>query len=104
MITAEKREKWLRHLETWKKSGLSANKYCIENGINKSSFRYWIDRDNKKATKSESFIKLKIPKTLPVNGNNKFSLKYESYEIMIPPAFDKKDLDKILDVLKVRVS
>lgn len=104
MITTEKREEWLRHLESWKESGLSANKYCIENGINKSSFRYWIDRDNKKPTKKKSFIEVKIPQTLPVNGNNKFSLKYESYEIMIPSAFDKTDLYKILDVLKMRIS
>jgi hypothetical protein len=103
MITAEKREKWLRHLEAWKVSGLSANKYCIENGINKNSFRYWIDRDKKKATKNQSFIKLRIPKKLPANESNEFSLRYGSFKIMIPSSFDKSDLNRILDILQARV-
>jgi hypothetical protein len=58
MITAEKRTQWLRHVERWKECGLSVNKYCIENGINKSSFRYWIERDKKKNAKSGKFISL----------------------------------------------
>jgi len=104
MIIAEKREDWLRHLKTWKSSGLSASRYCIENGINKNSFRYWIDKDRKKLSKAKSFIKLNIQKTMPVNESNKISLKYGSYEIFIPTFFDKAGLNRILDVLQERAS
>ncbi len=102
MITSERREKWLKHLEVWKLSGLSASRYCIENRINKNSFRYWIDRDNGKIKTKKSFVKLNIPQQLSVNENKKISLKYGSYEIFIPTVFDKAGLNRILDILQER--
>ena len=102
MITAERKEQWLKHLETWKSSGLSASRYCSKNNINKNSFRYWIDRDRGKLNKKKSFVKLNIPQSLPVKENNGISLKYGSYEISIPTIFDKARLNRILDVLQER--
>lgn len=102
MINAKKREVWLRHLESWKSSGLSASRYCIENGINKNSFRYWIDRDKGKIKTKKSLVKLNIPQQLPVSESNNISLKYGSYELSIPTGFDKAGLNRILDVLQER--
>jgi len=102
MITAAKKEEWLLHLELWKESGLSANRYCIENNLNKNSFRYWIDRDRGKIKVKKSFVKLSVQKPLSVTCKNNISLKYGSYEIQIPPAFNKKDLESLLEVLESR--
>ena len=102
MIIAERKEQWLKHLETWKSSGLSANRYCIENEINKNSFRYWIDRDRGKLKKKRKFIKLNIPQQLPAKESNHISLKYGSYELSIPTVFDKAGLNRLLDVLQER--
>ena len=102
MITAEKKEKWLKHLENWKKSGLSANKYCLENDINKNSFRYWIDRDRGKIKTKKKFVKLNIQKPLSIPESKSISLKYGSFEIKIPTAFNKPDLEKLLEVLESR--
>ena len=103
MITAEKRSRWLRHVERWKESGLSVNKYCIENGINKNSFRYWIERD-KKNLKSEKFIKLTIPKP-SISGKEAHTiiLKYGEYEIKLPLAFEESELNRILNLLEGRI-
>ncbi|MCD6398253.1 MAG: hypothetical protein J7L71_12020 [Spirochaetaceae bacterium] len=103
MITAEKKEEWLLHLELWKESGLSANRYCIENNINKNSFRYWIDRDRGKIKVKKSFVKLNVQKPLSVTCNNSISLKYGSYEIQIPTAFNNRDLESLLAVLESRI-
>ncbi|MBI9104033.1 MAG: hypothetical protein JEY99_16580 [Spirochaetales bacterium] len=91
MITSERKEQWINHLDAWKSSGLSANKYCIENGINKNSFRYWIDKDKGKSKKNKSFVKLNIQEPLSINERESISLKYGSYEITIPSDFKKKE-------------
>jgi len=104
MITAEKKEEWLLHLELWKESGLPANRYCIENNINKNSFRYWIDRDRGKIKTKKSFVKLNVKKPLSVTCNNNISLKYGSYEIKIPTAFNKLDMERLLEVLESRTA
>jgi len=104
MITAKKKEEWLLHLELWKESGLSANRYSIENDLNKNSFRYWIDRDRGKIKTKKSFIKLNIEKSLSVNESKSISLKYGSYEIKLPTAFNKPDLEKLLEVLESRTA
>jgi len=104
MITAEKKEEWLLHLELWKESGLPANRYCLENNINKNSFRYWIDRDRGKIKTKKNFVKLNLQKTMPLNESNNISLKYGSFEIKIPTAFKKQDLENLLEVLESRTT
>jgi len=104
MITVEKREEWLRHLKTWKGSGLSANRYCLENNINKNSFRYWIDRDRGKIKTKKNFVKLNLQKPVLVNEGKNISLKYRSFEIEIPTAFKKQDLENLLEVLESRIT
>jgi len=103
MITSEKKEEWLLHLELWKESGLAANRYCIENGINKNSFRYWIDRDRRKIKTKKCFVKLDVKKPLSVIESKNISLKYGSFEIKIPTAFNKSDLGSLLEVLEARI-
>ena len=83
MITAEKKEEWLLHLELWKESGLSANRYCYENNINKSSFRYWIDRDREKIKPKKSFVKLNVKKSLSATEGNNILLKYGADKYII---------------------
>jgi hypothetical protein len=104
MITAAKKEEWLLHLELWKESGLAANRYCIENNINKNSFRYWIDRERGKIKTKKKFVKLNIQKPLFVNKSKSLSLKYRSYEINIPTEFNKGDLENLLTVLESRTT
>lgn len=104
MITANKKEEWLLHLELWKESELSASKYCTENNINKNTFRYWIDKDKGKIKTKNNFVKLNVEKPLSVNESKSISLKYGFYEIKIPNAFNKLDLEKLLEVLESRAS
>jgi len=103
MITDEKRAAWLKHVEDWKKSGLSISKYCMENGINKSTFRYWIDRDKKKQS-GNKLVRLKVDKPISEKEDYGFLVKYGKYEIEIPATFDKSGLSIIFDILEERVS
>ncbi len=103
MISAKKKEEWLLHLELWKESKLSANRYCLENNINKNSFRYWIDRDRGKIKTKKNFVKVNLQKPVLVNKSKNISLKYGSYEIKIPTAFEKQDLESLLEVLESRI-
>jgi len=103
MIAAEKKEEWQHHLGLWNESGLSANRYCIENGINKNLFRYWIDKDKGKLKIKKNFVKLNLQKSSSVNESKNISLKYGSFEIKIPTAFNKSDLEILLEVLEARI-
>ena len=103
MITDEKRAAWLQHVEYWKKSGLSISKYCMENEINKSTFRYWIDRDKKKQP-GNKFVRLKIDNFISGKEDYGFWVKLGKYEIRVPAGFNKSELNRILDLLEERVS
>ena len=42
-VSDEKKELyWRRHIEDWKRSGLSKRKYCIKNNLSQSSFGTWV--------------------------------------------------------------
>jgi hypothetical protein len=38
----QKETYWRRHIEDWKKIGLSKRKYCIKNNLSQSSFGTWV--------------------------------------------------------------
>ena len=107
MNTNIRKEAWLDHVNSWEKSGLSISKYCTENGLKSSSLHYWIRKVRKEANQSASagnFVKLKIPKSIRAERTEGFSLKYGSYEITIPAAFNKSDLGRLLEVLEARIT
>ena len=37
-------EKWQNHVETFKRSGKSQRVWCREQGIKRSTLRYWLER------------------------------------------------------------
>jgi hypothetical protein len=37
----EKREKWSRHIQEWKNSGLTQQAYCNKHGLKSYDFSYW---------------------------------------------------------------
>jgi len=75
----EKQDFWKSHLKNWKSSGISLRKYCEENGINKNTFGYWIQRLKKMNKEESSFIRLNIPQDLVSNFEitikNKYTIK-----------------------------
>ena len=82
MSTILRKETWLDHVDSWKKSGLSINKYCKENGLKSSSFHYWIKEAGKETYRSASagkLVKLEIPESITTNRTQGFSLKYSSF-------------------------
>ena len=43
-ISPEKRLEWEEKFQKHRESGLSVNRWCLENQISKSSFNYWKER------------------------------------------------------------
>jgi hypothetical protein len=67
------REEMYMAIELWKESGLSQKKYCSQNNLSFSTFKYWQkkyqkDLGNDKAkVSSHSFIPVHIPKAITTN-------------------------------------
>ena len=61
MNTILRKEAWLDHVNSWKKSGLSISEYCTEKGLKSSSFHYWIRKAGKE--------------TFQCTGTGRFSLE-----------------------------
>lgn len=59
--SSKKREFYINHVESWKFSGLSQNKYCNQEKIPYSSFAYWKNKlvnpkKNKSTKKTNAFL------------------------------------------------
>ena len=57
---------WLKHVESYKASGLNKHKYCDQHGVSYHRFLYWFEKLNKKPShsatgkKANQFIKIKL--------------------------------------------
>ena len=61
---------WLKHIESYKASGMNKNKYCDQHGITYHRFLYWFDKLTSKSlqlqtirkntNKANQFIKVKL--------------------------------------------
>jgi transposase-like protein len=73
-------------IELWEESGLSQKKYCRQNQLSFSTFKYWLRKYSKEKagqeSKSISFIQVHIPKVedaiLPVTDQDGITIIYPS--------------------------
>ena len=71
---------WQKHLDQWKKSGLSQSEYSRQNGINKNSFAWAKRRLSGKAKADRTPVFLEIPvqaKTAAADSGNLIELRIE---------------------------
>ena len=83
-------------IELWKESGLSQKKYCNQNQLSFSTFKYWQKKYQKDTGKqhttisSRSFIPVHIPQgistTLPETDTGTISITYPNGIIVNCPA------------------
>lgn len=91
----KKQRYWQRHVEQWKKSGLSQAAYCRECNLNIKSFNYFKSRLKKNLP--VQFVQLpvepvRVPSFLKLNIGS-------SFQIDIPDGFSQNTLTQVLQVL-----
>jgi hypothetical protein len=112
------RAEWARHLESWRRSGETATRYCEEHGLKLGSLRYWSGRIGrevpvrKPATASESSVRLAsvrrtgAPSTGAVASvaSSGVRVRLGRAELDVSVGFDEETLARVLRVLSQEVS
>ncbi|MDO9583044.1 MAG: hypothetical protein Q7J24_08020 [Desulfomicrobium sp.] len=90
-IRQNRSSRWLAHVEQWRQSGMSKAAYCNEQGLNFSSFKYWLRK-----SRLAPDVPVSPPAIIPLS----FSLTPKSpsigllvgrrYALDIPADFDGK--------------
>ncbi len=92
-----KQEFWNGHFENWKYSGISQRKYCEENGINKNTFGYWIQKLKRVNKKDSSFIRINLKNenisAFKITIKNKYKIKLNNY-------YSSESLKKLIHTLE----
>lgn len=112
MIDKEKnRLLWEKRVKDFVKSNESMNKWCKENNIKPTTFRYWVKKyQNQEKTandKSQEWIPVSSDKIIDKNRNtisnnsSEITMKIGEIELLLSPNFDKNVLKNILEVLGV---
>ena len=62
VIDQATREKWARHLQRLKESGVDRREYCRQHGIKDHQLRWWSGRlaMKRKATKAKAFVRVVV--------------------------------------------
>ena len=86
---------WHRHIERWRRSRLSQQKYCEENKIKKSTFLYWV-RKISKTKRHNRFIELSLGELLQDHIEIVFK---EEFKIRLRNNFNPELLIEIINTL-----
>ena len=107
------RDEWSKRVERWRESGLSAEEFATEIGVNANSLRHWGWRlgaekrrgERRPARKSEprmEFIEVAslAMETPPVSAGAMFEVVLASgATVRVPSGFDGAALRRLLDVV-----
>jgi len=97
----EKEAHWIKHIESWKGSGLSQIDYCRENNLSRHRFTYWKLKNNKKANPVK-FIPLISKPTVPSLHSSMEPLKVhvgDRYLIEVGEDFSDETLRRLINTL-----
>lgn len=100
-------EEWRKRVERWRESGLSAEQFASEVGINAGTLRFWqsklrkLARDDAAAPKARapqaSFVEVRSTST----ADHTFELELDrGRRLRVPASFDAGALVRLLDVLE----
>jgi hypothetical protein len=111
--THTKRAEWQKRIERWRDSGLSAEQFAAELGINAGTLKYWKYRLGKepigpvateakqqlrKTPQADSFVEVHAS---TVVASSSFVLEFgKARRLQIPAQFDVAALERLLSVLE----
>jgi hypothetical protein len=109
------REEWRKRIERWRESGLSAEQFAAELGINAGTLKYWKYRLGKELTRSAAaepkprrgnaplVSSLVEVHAAPMIAPSSFVLELgHDRRLQIPSHFDGSSLDRLLSLLERR--
>ncbi len=110
MQTRTSAEEWEKRLERWRESGLSAEQFAAELGVNVGTLRFWrykLNKVKRERTRAEQPSRkmgaLTAPPLVEVRSDvadGRFELELgNGRRIRVPESFDPKALERLLAVL-----
>jgi hypothetical protein len=115
--THTSRAEWQKRIERWRDSGLTAEQFAAELGINAGTLKYWKYRIGKDSTavaatqqhprrsttpRAASLVEVRAAEAV-VLSSSPFVLELgEARRLQIPPQFDAPALERLLLVLERR--
>jgi len=97
-MAEKKREYWRAHLEKCMNSGVSQQKYCRENKLKYSTFKYWTTRIQK-AGKAETGL-VKLPLQYGSGGNAFEIITRNNFRIRTKELFNKDALKDLIEIVE----
>ena len=106
MSRSNSEPKWREIIRTQINSGIGAQKWCEQNGIIYSTYKYWVKRFKKLDGESADWAKVSIsaemsnlnPDAKSVRENF-FTVSIKEFSVKVPPEFDKQSLAELLEIL-----
>lgn len=99
------RDEWRKRIERWQESGLTAEQFAAEVGINAGTLKYWKYRlsSSAKASAAKSAF-VEVPMAVAASTSPAcFELEIGAkVRLRVPAAFDGAALGRLLDVLERR--
>lgn len=101
----DKREIWIKRIQDYKSSGLTAAKWCKKNGLTVHALRYRIHKFNKEKKQEESnqtqwasVLPTKSEITLDDSRSLKVTIGHSTIEV--PKGFDPTTFESVVRILK----
>ncbi|MFP5515499.1 MAG: IS66 family insertion sequence element accessory protein TnpA [Alphaproteobacteria bacterium] len=95
---------WRTHVDAWRKSGLSARRYCEKHGLNRGTLGYWSSRLRAAATAEPPwFLPAQAAAVAeePAVGDAGVALELaEGISIRVARGFDAETLARVLAVVR----
>jgi len=97
-MAENKREHWQKHIERCKSSGISQHKYCRENSLKYSTFKYWTTRKHKEGKAGTELTK--IPLQYGSTGNAFEIITRNNFRIRTKELFNKEALKNLIEIVE----
>jgi len=97
-------DRWIAHVQQWRKSCLGKTKYCREHGLALSTFQYWLTK-TRPSSGGESLsppVIVLLPFSLVPKTPSIGLMISSHYAQDIPADFDEAVLSRLLSVLEPR--
>jgi len=94
--TNTKKELWRKHIEAWKVSNLSQNKYCEQENISLASFSWWRTKGLKNTV---SFVPATVKPHVPIMTNDIQLIFPNQTKLVLPSNLAVNDLISLIKAL-----
>lgn len=99
-----KRKIWIKHIQDYRSSGLTAAKWCEKNDLSINSLRYYIHKFNKEKKEQEAkqtkwATVVSAPSEIVTTETQTIKIKIGQATIEVGPAFDHHSFETVVRTL-----